>query len=295
MNSYVDNLAVGIIQTTVDSELAWLNSADRPQMTAAQDSHVWMEILNALRSLQECEEEAKLILLPELSLPRTRLDEFARIIARMNTIAVVGSDYRTNDVKMSVKNEGIVFVPRNFYKYHPSRYCTRIPFGKTHPAPKEMDKLAALRPPWSFESDVNVYVFDAKKYGKFGVSICWDFMDIERALMYRGQVQHLFVIAYNKDIKMFRSLATSLSRTVFCNVVVCNTGYFGGSLIISPYYEEPKRTLYAHEGSHLFTTQVVKLPVKNILLAQRNVRTDPRFKDPPPCSVRGRRLIHRQL
>ena len=89
---------------------------------------------------------------------------------------------------------------------------------------------------------------------------------------------------YNKDIKMFQSLATSLSRTVFCNVVICNTGFFGGSLVVSPFYEAHKRVLYSHEGGELFTTQIVELPVRDLLEAQdgKAKKEVQQFKNPPP-------------
>ena len=83
--------------------------------------------------------------------------------------------------------------------------------------------------------------------------------------MFRGQIQHLLVLAYNPDLKMFRALADALCRTVFCNVLVCNTGFFGGSLVVSPYYDPVKRTLFSHDGKGLFTAQVVPLPVRDLL------------------------------
>ena len=97
---------------------------------------------------------------------------------------------------------------------------------------------------------------------------------------------------YNRDLGMFRSLADALSRTIYCNVVICNTGHFGGSLAVSPYYEANKRTLYAHDGRSLFTTQVVELPVRKLINARKGempiVKIDKpvtevqEFKDPPP-------------
>lgn len=285
-----DELAVGIIQTTVNAELAWPKSASEPRMSSAQDAHAWQEVCKAMRALKDGDVPPKIVIFPELSLPRTRLADFEKLVCALNVIAFVGVDYHLKRITNQARNEGFAFIPSGFWKGRPSRTCTRIIFGKSHAAPGEMSALKKLRPSWSHVGDDKVYVFDAEKYGRIGVSICYDFMDLERAVMYRGRVHHLFVLAYNKDLGMFRSLADSLSRTVFCNVIVCNTGFFGGSIAVSPYHAAYKRTLYAHDGNGLFTTQVVKLPVRGVEQALRGMgemitikkRLEKVFKDPPP-------------
>lgn len=283
-------LLVGIAQTTLDAKKAWSDMRSNPKISSAEDSRIWHEILKAMRAFKDGGKKPRMIVFPELSLPRTRLNDFERLVAALNVLAFVGVDYRTDMTSRVARNEGIVFIPRNFWQDRPSKTCARVIFGKAHPAPKEKEKLEALSPSWKFAGDHNVYVFDAEQYGKIGVSICYDFMDLERALMYRGKIHHLFVMAYNQDLNMFQSLADSLSRTVYCNVVICNTGFFGGSLAVSPYFEAFKRRIYSHAGTSLFTTQVVPLPVDGLELALRGKGAEStpipkpvrEFKHPPP-------------
>ncbi len=282
----VEAFNLGIIQTTLDYKVAWNAGSGAPRISAVEDNRAWHEIRRAMRALADHDDQPRIVLLPELALPRTRLDDFERLVCSMNALAIIGVDYRLDHRAKSAKNEGLVLVPRNFWKRRPSRYASRIWFGKRDPAPAEESGFKNYEPPWVFHADPNVYVFDAGPYGRIGVSICYDFMDIERALLYRGRLHHLFVIAYNRDVKLFESLAVSLSRTVFCNVVVCNTGYYGGSLVVSPYYDAFKRIGYSVDGGKIFTAQCVKLPVRDLDAAIHGCDTKPAtYKHLPPGFV----------
>lgn len=288
-SDHVDFISVGVVQTTIDADLAWLTTSDRPQISDAQDAHVWQEICKAMKSFMDGDRRPKFVLFPELSLPRTRMIDFEKLVCAVNAVVIIGADYKLDDSQKQARNEGIVFVPKGFWDDTPSKHCVSVKFGKSFGAPKEKAKLADLTPSWQFVGDENVYIFDAEKYGRIGVSICYDFMDLERALLYRSEIHHLFVLAYNRDLEMFKSLADSLSRTVYCNVIICNTGYHGGSTAVSPYFEAYRRTLYSHNGRGLFTTQVIELPVKGIeealqgkMGSQSVKKTFQMFKDPPP-------------
>ena len=282
--SFVDTFSIGVIQTTLDAKRAW-QSSPAPRICASEDNRAWHEIRRAMRALANHDEQPRIVLLPELALPRTRLSDFERMVCSMNSIAIAGADYRLDHTNHSAKNEGIVVVPRNFWKSRPSSYGSRVWFGKHVPAPAEATGLNHYVPPWSFVGDPNVYVFDAGQFGRIGISICYDFMDVERALLYRGRIHHLIVLAYNQDIKMFESLAASLSRTVFCNVIVCNTGKYGGSLLVAPFFDAHRRLVYGIDGNSLFSAQCVKLQVRELDDAIHGRSSSRVYKHRPPGYV----------
>ena len=159
--------------------------------------------------------------------------------------------------------------------------------GKTYPAPAEKRKLENLG--IEFESHPTVWLFTSEDFGKFGVAICYDFMDLDRMVLYRSEIQTLFILAYNKDITSFHHIAQSISRTVFCNVIICNCGYYGGSLAVSPYRDSYKRTIYQHSGAKLTNAQVIELPLLELQNHQEG-KDSAQLKSLPP-GFRKKHLI----
>lgn len=281
--TYSEFLTVGLIQTTLNRYIAWENE-NSCSIDDLEGERVWEEVIKGMKSLQKDENQPVIIVLPELTIPQKYIHKLCKLTNSTNSVIIAGLEYNVNEADKTVLNEVIVAYPekwpRNF-----GYGCKKIILGKYHYARIEEKELKDRG--YTVKRNPNIYVFDADKFGRIGVAICADFFDIERFVIYKGKIQHLFIIAYNKDVSAFYFLAEAISRLVFCNVIICNTGYFGGSIVFSPYNEHFRRYLYKHEGSTLFTTQSVNIPVRSLVIAQKNDDENyklgkDRFKYKPP-------------
>jgi hypothetical protein len=178
-------------------------------------------------------------------------------------------------------NQGVLIVPK-YWSGNRSTFGTTVRyFGKTYPAQREREAIETqfhLR----FKGVPTVWVLNSRDFGRIGVCICYDLMDLCRLSMYRGHIQHLMVLAYNEDLLSFQHIAEAAMRTVFCNVVVCNTGKYGGSLAIAPFHDLNRRILYQHMGANLFDCQVFELQVASLAAKQTRGGRDPVWKSLPP-------------
>ncbi len=276
-------LKVAIVQTTLDNRVAWKIDKHLPiKMDYAEAARVWSEIIHTLDDFVNIEDSRKpdIVLLPELSVAERFELEIKKLADQTGCIIIAGLDFKTQG--NNVENKALVAIP---YKWPHGVGRSRTKtfyFGKHFPALEET--LFFENCCKTFKPCDQFYLLDAREYGRIGLAICADFYDIERFALYKGRIQHLFILAYNKDVKSFNYLCEAISRLVYCNVVICNTGHYGGSICFSLKDKEWKRYIYRHEGANLFTSQVVRLPVRDFFETQKidSVAHEKGFKNQPP-------------
>lgn len=278
-----DFLRVGIIQTTVDHHAAW---ADGLNMSASEEERAIFEIQQHLSSLAQEAAPPSIVLLPEVAVPLGFVGRLRRLSAQMNSIIIAGLDFQVvpETVPLTAMNRAAVIIPNRWGQGRSSRATVRY-VGKTYPSYEEKTNLKGHG--YEFLQVPEIWVFEGRQFGRFAVVVCFDLLDLERVAVYRLNVQHIFVLAYNKDATTFDHAAEALARMVYCNVVICNTGRYGGSIAISPYKRPERRMIYRHTGPHLSTSQTIALPVRDLRLAQLDQWPETRtreFKALPPGS-----------
>lgn len=286
-----NNIIVGIIQPVINPDRAW--NATPPYSLNVEKivaERVWQEIKKGLIEMLKVDEKPDVILIPELHLPVSRVNTIRRISKKFGIIIISGIDFQLNKAFTNrIRNRGVICIPSNISTGKPSVKLTSMQFGKTFFTYMERSMFQNINLLGVCEEDPEqyLYVFKSSSLGDFGIIICSDIFDIERMSLYQGQIHHLFIISLNKDLNTYFAMAESLTRLLYCNVVICNTGHYGGSLAVSPYSESYDRTIYKYIGQRMYNSHIIELPLKSLHNAQNfdfvsENKKDIKFKAWPP-------------
>lgn len=112
------------------------------------------------------------------------------------------------------------------------------------------------------------YRFVHPEWGDFTVAICADLIDAAPWRALRGDLLHLLIVAYNRDVDLFDSLTWVRAYENYVNVASVNHGKYGGSFLWTP-KGRPGRELARLRSGELLLTADVRLPIKELLSAQK--------------------------
>ena len=135
---------VGVIQTSLDYEAAWVDEKngtwqDCVRISRLEELRAKREIRHYLASLQGLGRRADIVLLPELAVPIGFERPLKRAAETLEAIIIAGLDYQIEAAEPvpTVSNEAVIIVPRKLNGRRISRRTEIRRVGKTYPSPAE--------------------------------------------------------------------------------------------------------------------------------------------------------------
>lgn len=252
------------------------------------------------------------IVLPELSIPQAEVGTLHELVAKTGCAALAGlywrvlqpaypSNERGVTTRRWIVNEAVLSIPIGHGELGPTlvrSYRVRKPV--TAHVEKGLVQALSKHVPnqeWEVLGGRTWYRFVHPQWGDFAIAICADLLDGDPWRTLRGEILHLFMVAFNQDVNLYESLTWTRAYENYANLVAVNHGSRGGSFLWSP------RRKHGHElarirGRPLFLSADVRLPVRELLEQQQTGIAkaieramcywgghDPesgRYKSPPP-------------
>ncbi|WP_141500293.1 hypothetical protein [Paenibacillus luteus] len=232
-----------------------------------------LDVLDSILHISD-QDGANFVMLPEFFLPRRYLFSHIKERAiRYGSIIMGGLEYGIDKYpsptgNLRLRNEAFIVIPDNLYHNNKSLSgnATVITIPKLNPAPEEEKNLEHHG--YDFVSGNRIYMFKSNKFGNFAILICFDFLNLPVQAILQSQIQTLFVLTYNKDVSGFISIADTMQRMLLCNVIICNTGYYGGSAAFTPLRDRNKRQVLQISGNEIQAAVSVRLPINEVWQVQ---------------------------
>jgi hypothetical protein len=208
---------------------------------------------------------------PELSIPPEWIHQIAFFFSQAGVSLVAGVEYEFLGKKGPLRNSAYLFL-RNRNLGYPATYVIRQP--KTQAAPAEAQELwqegnYTLSGP--LPEELPVYVHGDFR---FGVLICSELTDAQIHHHFRGYVDAIICLEWNKDVETFSALVEGAAQTIHAFIVQVNNRLYGDSRIRAPAKERFHRDIVRLNGGDHDYWVVGTLPIKELRDFQRKAHSD---------------------
>lgn len=144
------------------------------------------------------------------------------------------------------------FTPQNFGRVPENvqegiTQCAVIARTKNHYSPAEADDFHRL----GYQPITNTprkYHLITWRGVTFTIFNCFELTDIVHRGVFRGKIDALIAVEWNKDTDYFANIVQSAARDLHCTVVQANSSDFGDSRIYTPFHERYRRDVIRVKG-----------------------------------------------
>lgn len=193
------------------------------------------------------------LVLPELAIPEDWAQKISKKLLENGISLITGIEYIHDGAKLY--NPVKMFLISDDLDYP---YMQAFRQDKISPAHEEASSIQNTCG-YTVEAHSSYKEKSIYRHGDFffSVLICNELTDINNRACFRGDIDALFVIEWNKDIKSFNAYVESTALDIHCYVIQANNGYYGDSRIRAPYKEDYKRDIVRITGGANQDTLVV--------------------------------------
>lgn len=240
------------------------------------------QLAKLVRSVCQLVPRPHYVVFPELSIPREWVMEVASSLQRSGISLLAGVEYEIDisDRHRRCYNPVFMILRSTDLGYTTYRLLRQ---DKTLPALVEEDELRSLsnlelvpKAPFDFgyleSAETPRPVFRHGNFN-FGVLICNELTDIAFRSSYRGKVDALFAVEWNKDLKTFSPLVEATANDVHCFVIQVNNREYGDSRIRIPAKDDWKRDVVRLQGGENDYAVVGKLDIPGLRMFQSHHRS----------------------
>lgn len=226
--------------------------------------------------------EPDLIIFPEISIPVTEVGTIRDLVRQTGRACLAGLYWRQLAPvygrqkgplsKCWFVNEAELVLPISTGRGPTSVRWYRV--RKPVPAHIEEGLAKALTEKrkdgtWKVLKGRRWYRFLHPVWGDFSIAICADLLDPSPWKSLSGELLHLFMVAFNKDVDLYESLTWIRAYENYVNLVAVNHGIPGGSFVWTP-RRSRGRELAKLRGGELMLIADIRLPVQELTEQQVN-------------------------
>lgn len=288
---------------------------DFPRMSRTAANRIMAQVASAFQTPRHKKDrdEPALVILPESTIPQSEVGTLRQLVEDTGRACLAGLYWRAlpppypgaggqKVLRRWFVNEAELILPMGHQDRGPTS-VRHFRVRKPVPAHIETGLAQALtdapRPTgsWMMLKGKRWYRFLHPEWGDFSVAICSDLLDSALWRSLRGELLHLFMVGFNKDVDLFDSLTWVRAYENYLNLISVNHGAYGGSFLWTP-KRKHDRELARLRGEELFLLADVTLDISGLLVSQetgvQDAETDAKefwekgkgrkgdYKSPPP-------------